>query len=110
MTMTRSRLTPISVAVAGSWATARTPRPSRVRFTKVSAAKNIAIEATMMMICRFVTGAPKIRNTGSGCSSRMVPSGLDPRKIRKSCWTTKDAPIAVMRNARRGALRRRNGR
>ena len=29
--MTRSRLTPISAAVSGSWATARMPRPSRVR-------------------------------------------------------------------------------
>ena len=28
--MTRSLLTPISAAVSGSWATARTPRPSRL--------------------------------------------------------------------------------
>ena len=34
--MTRSMLTPISVAVSVSWATARMPRPSRVRFTNWS--------------------------------------------------------------------------
>ena len=62
------------------------------------------------MICRFVTGAPKMRKTGSGGSRRIVPSGLDPRAIRKICWMTNEAPIAVMRKARRGALRRRSGR
>ena len=36
--MIRSLLTPISAAVSGSWATARTPRPSRVRFTNLSSA------------------------------------------------------------------------
>ena len=108
--MTRSRLTPISVAVAGSCATARMPRPSRLRFTNWSAMTNIAIDARMMMSCRFVTGAPKIVNTGAGGSSRIVPSGFEPRQMRMTCWMANDAPIAVMRNARRGALRRRSGR
>ena len=44
--MTRCELTPISAADSGSWATARMPRPSRVRLTNWSRATIMTIAPT----------------------------------------------------------------
>ena len=60
--ITRSRDTPISVAVVGSWATARMPRPNFVRLTNTSVATASTIAETMMIKVMLVTIAPKIVN------------------------------------------------
>ena len=69
--MTRSRETPIRVAVVESWATARMPRPNLVRLisTSVSSA-NTSAEPTITQVT-FDTDAPKMWNWVLGCT-RMI--------------------------------------
>ena len=64
--MTRSRETPIRVAVVGSWATARMPRPNFVRLTNMSVPSDSTNAEIRMIRVMLVTEAPKIVN----CSSR----------------------------------------
>jgi len=118
-TMIRSRETPMSVAVTGSWATARIPRPNFVRLMNMSVASARTSAETMMMIVTLVTFAVKSVNWVSGTTSRMGCWALTPPRVSpvrrgstkctNSCRTN-DAPIAVMRNTRGCAPRLRSGR
>ncbi|OLT53243.1 hypothetical protein BJF88_12305 [Cellulosimicrobium sp. CUA-896] len=117
--MTRSRETPMSVAVTGSCATARMPRPNLVRLMNRSVARARTSADRMMTSVTFVTGAPPIVNCTSGCTSRIGCSALTPpssppvsRGSTKctNSWSTNDMPIAVMRKTSAGAPRRRSGR
>ncbi len=60
--MMRSRDTPISVAVFGSWATARMPRPNFVRLIARSVSTARTNAAAMMTRVTLETVAPKIVN------------------------------------------------
>ena len=60
--MTRSRETPIRVAVFGSWATARTPRPSLVRLSAMSVSNASTSAAPMMTIVVLEIATPNSSN------------------------------------------------
>ncbi len=110
--ITRSMFTPMSVAVSASWATARMPRPSRVRFTTWSSTIIITMAETITRIWRLVTSAPKKLNTM--LLSRMrppatseKPTGLRLTQLPKASAMASDAPMAEMSAARRPAPRLR---
>ncbi len=125
MTMVRSFETPIRVAVSGSCATARMPRPVRLRRMNRSVPTMSSTAATTMMICWLVMIVPNTSKIGvgmnivtAGCA---LPPPMELRKPRPGIlpilgrmkmmyWIAKETPIAVIRNARRGALRLRSGR
>ena len=60
--MIRSRETPISVAVVGSWATARMPRPNLVRLMTMSVSRAKMSADAMITSVTLVTLAPKTVN------------------------------------------------
>ena len=60
--MMRSRDTPIRVAVFGSWATARIPRPNLVRLIAMSVSSASTVAATTMTMVMLVTEAPNTWN------------------------------------------------
>ncbi|MNW54477.1 hypothetical protein D3C74_320790 [compost metagenome] len=113
--MMRSRETPMSVAVTGSCATARMPRPNLVRLMNMSVARARIRAEKMMMSVTLVTLAPKIWNWTSsrmGCSAFTPPSSPPVRAGSTKCtnsWMTNEAPIAVMRKTSDGAPRLRSG-
>ena len=76
--MTRSLLTPISVAVSGSWATARMPRPNLVRLMNWSVTTISTIAATKIVICWLSMIVPKTSNTGSGTNMVTAGSAFEP--------------------------------
>ena len=63
--MMRSRETPISVAVVGSWATARMPRPNLVRLIAMSVSSASTSAATMITIVTLETDGAEDRGTES---------------------------------------------
>ena len=69
--MMRSRDTPISVAVVGSWATARMPRPNFVRLIARSVSTAKISAAAMITRVTLETVAPKMVNCVLGCT-RMI--------------------------------------
>ena len=69
--MMRSRETPISVAVVGSCATARMPRPNFVRLIAMSVSRAKTNADTMITSVTLVTMAPKMVNCVFGCT-RMI--------------------------------------
>ena len=108
--MIRSLFTPMSVAVSGSCATARMPRPVRVRRMNQSVATIRSTDAITMISCWLFTIVPKTSKIG--CATNMVTAGsaFAPRIRKIPYWMANEAPMAVMRNTRRGALRLRSGR
>ena len=69
--MTRSRETPINVAVLGSWATARIPRPNLVRLITTSVSTASTRAAATITSVMLVTDAPNTSNWVLGCT-RMI--------------------------------------
>ena len=127
--MIRSRDTPIRVAVVGSCATARIPRPNFVRLTNVSVAKARTSADPTMTSVMLVTVAPKMlkalaglhqddrllrvgppSETGWPVSVVAIPWVSCGRMKCTNSWSTNDAPIAVIRKTSDGALRFRSGR
>src|SRR6478735_5123997 len=118
--MTRSWLTPIRDAVSGSCATARTPRPRRLLFTKVSSATIITIAPMMMSSRVLVTGRSRpgmvkttLVSSTDGTLTVTRPKG-GPKKA-DSTWpkvstSTIEQPMPVMRKMRGGAPFLRSGR
>ena len=60
--MMRSRETPIRVAVVGSCATARIPRPNFVRLIAMSVSRASTKAATTITMVMLETDAPKMWN------------------------------------------------
>ena len=116
--MTRSRLTPISVAVVGSWATARMPRPNLVRLTNWSATTIMTSgrDDDELSTLRDLRAAEREHRLGlrpAGSAPALASRGCrrHPRQHEdRSSWMTNEAPMAVMRKTSRGALRLRSGR
>lgn len=108
--ITRSWFTPIKVAVSGSWATDRMPRPKRVRLTNWSSNVINTIAEAKMTSCWSVIFTPKIENTGLGTNIITAGSALGPRQMKNRYWMVNETPIAVIRKASGGAPFRRSGR
>ncbi|STZ74099.1 Uncharacterised protein [Mycolicibacterium fortuitum] len=121
--MIRSRETPINVAVVGSCATARMPRPNFVRLMAMSvriattSAAPMTTRVTLVMIASNFVPSNKVNWTAGftrtmGCCALLPPypfSSFGNTKCTNSCRTN-DMPIAVMRKVRARAFRLRSGR
>ena len=107
--MMRSELTPMSVEVAGSCATARMPRPVFDFAMKRSTAIIMTTAAMMIVSCWLSMMVPPRSKTGFGVNIVTAGSAFLLWKAKIAYWMTKLTPIAVMRKTRRGALRLRSG-
>ena len=103
----RLTLIPIIAAASRSCAVARIAFPCRVRCTSHMSAKSTGTVNRMTMNLFHVYGTPPMVNTVPVGRMSGTEVGRAPFQISPMFWRMNDIPIAVIRGASRGALRKR---